>query len=95
MSNAMIEMDTYSVAPIDGPAGSDLAWRFFGLGNLTGKTAAEIIASVGMPTFESSMANGLTLLQWHARGFDLALLFNADGRAVKITHDCARFALQN
>jgi len=91
--NAASATDQYYV-PINGSAGSDIAWRFFGLGNLRGKTAGEIIAGVGMPTTRSAMANGQTLLQWEATGFVMALLFNADGRAVRVTHECAEFAAQ-
>ena len=93
MNHVMSEMDACSVATIDGPAGTDLAWKFFSLGNLAGKTATEIIAGVGMPTFKSSVGNGLVLLQWEAMGFAMALLFNAEGRAVRITHECTQVAV--
>ena len=70
--------------PIRDSSGSDLAWKFFALGKLTGKSATEIIAGVGRPTSRRSMANGQTLLQWQATGYRMALLFNGDERAVRI-----------
>jgi hypothetical protein len=73
-------------------AGRALHARFFALGDLSGKTATEIIARVGAPTSRSSMANGQTLLQWQATGYHMALLFDAEGKAVKITHESAHFA---
>jgi hypothetical protein len=56
------------------------------------KTVDEIVAGVGPPTSRSSMANGEWLLQWQATGYHMALLFNAEGRAVKITHESVHFA---
>lgn len=95
MRNVASEMDEYCMVPIDGSAGSDMAWKFFGLGNLTGKTATEIIASVGMPSFTSSIGEGLTLLQWEATGYAMALVFNVDGRALKVAHESAEFAVRH
>jgi len=78
--------------PIGDSSGNELAWKFFGLGCLTGKTAAEVIAGVGMPASRRSMANGQMLLQWQAIGYDMALLFNSEERVVKITYASAHFA---
>lgn len=40
------------------------------------------------------MAFGQTLMQWQATGCHMALLFRADGRFVKITHQYAQYASQ-
>jgi len=85
----------YGNVPIDGSAGSEMAWKFFDLGNLTGKTATEIIAGVGMPTSRSSLGDGLTLLEWEVPGYAMALMFNSEGRAVRVTDESAQFAPQH
>ena len=73
--------------------GRELHRRFIALGDMTGKTAAEITATVGVePTSISSMAHGMTLLQWQATGCHMALLFGPDGKLVKITHEYANYA---
>jgi hypothetical protein len=66
--------------------------RFLALGDMTGKTADEIIAVVGRPSAVSSMAFGQTLLQWQAPGCHMALLFDVNGRFVKISHQYAQYA---
>ena len=73
-------------------SGRELHGRFLVLGDMTGKTADEIIAVVGNPSSISSMAAGNTLLQWQATGCHMALLFDANGRFVKITHQHAHYA---
>jgi hypothetical protein len=75
-------------------SGNDLAWKFFALAKLTGKTVGEIVAGVGMPTSRRSMANGQTLLEWQATGYHIALLFGAEDRVVKVTAQSARVACQ-
>ncbi len=60
--------------------------RFVSMGNMSGKTSEEIISAVGQPTSISSMAHGQRLLQWQATGCHMALLFGADDRMIKITH---------
>lgn len=72
--------------------GRELHLRFLGLGDMTGKTAEEIIAVVGPPSSISSMALGQTLMQWQATGCHVALLFGANGQFVKITHQYAQYA---
>jgi hypothetical protein len=72
--------------------GRELHARFLALGDMTGRTADEIVAVVGRPSSISSMAFGQTLLQWQAIGCHMALLFDADGRFVKITHQYAQYA---
>jgi hypothetical protein len=75
--------------PIRGSSGNDLAWKFFGLGMLWGKTTTEIIAGVGLPTSRRSMAKGEMLLQWQVTGYRMALLFNSEERVVKVTPQSA------
>jgi hypothetical protein len=72
--------------------GRELHGRFVSLGEMTGKTANEIIAVVGQPTSISSMSAGRRLLQWQATGCHMALLFDADGRFVEITHQFAQYS---
>ncbi len=71
--------------------GRALHGKFLSLGNMTGKTANEIVAVVGRPTSISSMARGMTLMQWQATGCHMALVFRADGQFVKITHQFANY----
>lgn len=75
---------------VTGP-GRRLCERFKALGDMTGKTVDEIVAGVGSPTSRSAMAHGQVLLQWQATGYHVALLFNAEGRMVGITHESAHF----
>ena len=71
--------------------GRALHHRFLALGDMTGKTADEIVAAVGRPNSVSSMASGSALLQWQATGCHMALLFGPDGKLVKITHQFANY----
>jgi hypothetical protein len=72
--------------------GRNLHQRFIALGDMTGKTADEVIAAVRcQPISISSMADGGTLLQWQATGCHMALLFDRHGDFVKITHEYANF----
>lgn len=72
--------------------GRELHERFLALGNMTGTTMEQVIAAVGQPTSISSLAAGRLLLQWQATGCHMALLFGADRRFIKITHQHARYA---
>jgi len=74
--------------------GRALHARFLSLGNMAGRTAAEIIAVVGQPSSVSSMALGQTLMQWQETGCHMALLFAADGRLVNVTHQSTTFGGQ-
>ena len=58
---------------------------------MTGKPVNEIIAGAGPPTSRSAMAHGQMLLQWQATGYHVALLFDAEGRMLGITHESAHF----
>lgn len=59
---------------------SSLIKNFGSLGNMTGKSKAEIISVVGRPQSISSMGNGQTLLQWQqtssANAYHIAILFD-------------------
>jgi len=55
-----------------------LQQRFVTLGVLHGKTLAEILAVVGAPNSSSATGDGLTLHQWMATGYHIALLFKDD-----------------
>jgi hypothetical protein len=72
--------------------GRELATGFQSLGIMTDKTSEDIIAIVSLPTSRSSMAHGQTLLQWQATGYHIALLFNAEGRFVNITHEFSNYS---
>ena len=72
--------------------GRALHARFMSLGNMTGKTATEIVTVVGRPTSISSMAHGMSLLQWQATGYHIAILFGAQGQFLKISHQFANYA---
>ena len=61
-----------------GQEGAELGSKFAGLGNMTGKTRAEIVAVVGEPTAISHLGNGVTLLQWQATGYHIAINFHND-----------------
>jgi hypothetical protein len=71
--------------------GRELGTKFASLGNMTDKTSDKIIAVVGWPTSRSSMAGNQILMQWQATGYHIAILFEADGRFVKVTHESAHF----
>jgi hypothetical protein len=74
--------------------GRALHARFLSLGNMAGRTSAEIIAIVGQPSSVTSMALGQTLMQWQATGCHMALLFSGNGRFVKVTHQFTTFGGQ-
>ena len=71
--------------------GRQLHQRFISLGDMTGRSAEEIIASVGSPNSISTMAHNQRLLQWQATGCHMALLFDDKDRFVKITHQHAQY----
>jgi|SRR5579863_1186741 hypothetical protein len=76
---------------VTGP-GRRLNSQFRALGDMTGKTVDEIVAVVGLPSSRSSMAHGQWLLQWQATGYHIAVLFDVNGRALRITHESAHFS---
>ncbi|MFE6072107.1 hypothetical protein [Streptomyces sp. NPDC056525] len=58
-----------------GFSGRRLQQGFAELGDLTGRTADEIIASVGAPISQSMAGPGQTLLQWQGDGYHIGILF--------------------
>jgi hypothetical protein len=59
---------------------------------MIGKSLSEFIAVVGQPSSYSAMAGGQTLVQWQATGCHMAILFDASGRFVGISHQYAQYA---
>ena len=66
--------------------GKALAEKFGALGNLIGKTEADIVAAVGSPTSRSALATG-QLLQWQRTGYHIALIFDDQGQCGGVTHE--------
>lgn len=58
------------------------------MGDMKGKTRAEIEAVAGPATSYSAMADGF-LLQWMATGYHIALMFDEEGRVIGISHEHA------
>jgi cobalamin biosynthesis protein CobD/CbiB len=58
--------------------GRALHRKFVELGQVPGKSMAEIIAKVGQPTTSSALPNGRVLLQWQATGCHMAMSFNGE-----------------
>jgi hypothetical protein len=58
---------------------------------MTGKTSEQIIAAVGNPSSISSLSRGQTLLQWQATGCHMSILFGADDKFIKVTHQYAQY----
>jgi hypothetical protein len=79
-----------SMSDVTGP-GRELHGRFLAFGDMTGKTAGEITTGVGSPSSISSMVKGQKLMQWQATGCHIAVLFDADERFIKITHQFAQY----
>jgi hypothetical protein len=67
--------------------GRALSERFQRLGNMTGKTTAEVCAVVGRPSSVSALPGGKLLLQWMATGYHAAILFDKDDVFERITHE--------
>lgn len=65
---------------------NSLKAKFARLGNFAGKTEAEMVASVGPPKSRSAQSTGF-LLQWMESGYHIAVLFDAQGKALKVTHE--------
>lgn len=58
--------------------GRRLASDIASLGTLKGKTMKEVIRVAGPPTSDSTRTDGGQLLQWRARGYHIALVFDAN-----------------
>ncbi|MFD7963011.1 hypothetical protein ACFV5J_19635 [Streptomyces zaomyceticus] len=69
-----------------GFSGRRLQQGFAELGDLTGRTADEIIASVGAPISQSMTGPGQTLLQWQSDGYHVGILFE-QGQFAGITSE--------
>jgi hypothetical protein len=67
--------------------GRELARSFAALGQMTGKTLGEIVAVVGPPNSRAGMAHNTILCQWHANGYHIALLFDAQDRFIQVTSE--------
>jgi hypothetical protein len=67
--------------------GPDLRRKFQILGTLKGRTKAEIVGAVGLPTSMSALADGQTLLQWQTLGYHIALGFDAHDVCYGVTHE--------
>jgi hypothetical protein len=70
--------------------GRSLRKRFIALGTLKGMKRREIVKAVGEPGTETPLPDGRTLLQWRATGYHIALVFEANGRCVGVTHEYGR-----
>jgi hypothetical protein len=58
-----------------GLSGQRLQKGFAELGDLTGRTVDEIVASVGAPVSQSMMGPEQTLLQWQSGSYHIGILF--------------------
>jgi len=65
----------------------ELQQQFQSLGNMTGMTREDIVAVTGPPNSCSFLGRGRQLAQWQATGYHIAILFDAQNRFVKITHE--------
>ncbi len=70
--------------------GRALHKRFVALGTLKGKTRKEIVRAVGEPSSEATLPDGRVVLLWRARGYQIALLFETNGRCFGVTHENGR-----
>lgn len=66
--------------------GNALAQKFGKLGNLQGKSRAEILAAVGPPSSQSTVAGGKTVIQWIKPGYHIALIFEGDN-CLGVSHE--------
>lgn len=82
-------MPDVTLQSIKSSTGAAFQSRLVGLGDMTGKTATEIIAVLGSPTSRTSNAKGQVLLQWLAPEYQVAIVFDAEERFVKTLHQSA------
>lgn len=66
-----------------------LRQRFVRLGQLQGRSKAEIVAHVGPPNSISVRPQGGSLLQWIVPGYHIALDFGANDVCLGVTHEFA------
>uniref|UniRef100_A0AAU2VTH8 Uncharacterized protein n=1 Tax=Streptomyces sp. NBC_00008 TaxID=2903610 RepID=A0AAU2VTH8_9ACTN len=69
-----------------GLSGHRLQQSFAELGDLTGRTADEVISSVGAPISQSMMGPGQTLIQWQSGSYHIGVLFE-QGQFAGITSE--------
>ena len=81
-------------AMVAGSQIGSLQQKFAALGDLSGRSRAEIISAVGAPQSVSAVGGGKTLLQWQmvnqAGGYHIALLFDENDRCEGVTHESAQ-----
>lgn len=75
-------------AAINAAKGGELQSKFAGMGDLMGKSKAEILGIVGPPSAVSSIGDDLTLLQWQVEGYHVALRFRGE-LCEGVTHESA------
>jgi hypothetical protein len=64
--------------------GKILQTKFVKLGNMKGKTKAEIVRSVGSPTVITNNSDGSKTIEWGTGWYKIVLLFSADDKMIKI-----------
>ena len=69
--------------------GRMLAKKFVSLGDMKGKTYDELVKVVGPASSISHTKDEMTLRQWMATGYHIAILFDKDDKVVKITHEAS------
>ena len=62
---------------------------FQDLGELKGKTLAEIQSKVGSPTAVSATGDGRTVRQWMATGYHIALIFDENEICQGVSHEAS------
>ncbi len=67
--------------------GRNLAIKFQSLGNMIGKTLDQVVAVVGPPNARAAIAHNQILYQWHAAGYHIAILFDANQRVLGISSE--------
>jgi hypothetical protein len=68
-----------------------LVHKFAALGNMTGKTRAEIERVVGLPNSITAMGDGNILCQWLVTGYHIAIAFDPSGNFIGIQHESSQF----
>lgn len=60
-----------------------------GLGDLSGRSLAEVVALIGPPTSRSQLPRGNELVQWRVAQDRFAILFDQDGKFIRMTREHA------
>ena len=69
--------------------GKQLQQNFISLGNLQGKSLAEITAVCGNPTSVSYRNDGVKIYQWMAAGYHIVLLFDQNDICLGVSSETA------